>query len=117
MGTFSNDELCSVILNRELAKSIYTGKKFFALNQSRHLKNINPDLDWTQPGGGYRLLQAVALDKYDHLTAHMRERWEMEADEIWQNANDVLNELPNSKVASICSSLPDCRQSYPSKMR
>jgi hypothetical protein len=49
--TFSNDELCSVILNRELAKSIYTGKKFFALNQSRHLKNINPDLDWTQPGG------------------------------------------------------------------
>jgi hypothetical protein len=35
------------------------------------------DLQWTKPG--YRRRQAIALDKYDHLTTDLRERWEMEA--------------------------------------
>jgi hypothetical protein len=52
-------------------------KNLFALNQCRHEKNTSQDPQWTKPGYLRRL--AIALDKYDHLTTDMRERWEMEA--------------------------------------
>jgi hypothetical protein len=73
----TNDEQFAVITSRELAKSIYTPKFLFALDQCRHEKNRNLDLQSTKQG--YQERHAIALDKYDHLTPDRRKRWEMEA--------------------------------------
>jgi hypothetical protein len=73
----TDNEQCAVISNRELAKSIYTAKKLFALNKCRDEKNTNLDLQGTKEGYNQRL--AIALDEYDNLTIYMRDRWEMEA--------------------------------------
>jgi hypothetical protein len=39
----TNEKQCAAISNREVAKSVYTAKKLFALNQCRHEKNTSLD--------------------------------------------------------------------------
>jgi hypothetical protein len=101
-----NDEREWVISNRELAKSVYTAKHLFALNQCRHEKNTSLDLQSTK--AGYAERYALALVQYDHLTTGMKDRWEMEArshDEqqpmIQSRITDMLKDNPKISWESL----------------